>query len=69
LVSSPDQHVSLPTTIDKTQQQLITTTGIRQVGKWGNGSLEFWCPSGLAITQNNEYLIVVDSLNHRLQVG
>lgn len=47
---------------------MTPATGTRQVGKWGNGSLEFWCPSGLAITRNNEYLIIVDSWNHRLQM-
>ncbi len=69
LVSS-DQHVSLPTTIDdnNNRQQLIPPSGVRQVGQWGNGPLEFWCPSGLAITRNNDHLIVVDSWNHRLQV-
>jgi hypothetical protein len=47
---------------------LLPPSGVRQVGQWGNGALEFWCPSGLAITRNNEHLIVVDSWNHRLQV-
>jgi hypothetical protein len=51
------------------RQQLVAPSGIRQVGQWGNGPLEFWCPSGLAITRNNEHLIVVDSWNHRLQVS
>lgn len=54
---------------DNNRQQLIPPSGIRQVGQWGNGSLEFWCPSGLAITRNNDHLIVVDSWNHRLQVS
>jgi hypothetical protein len=69
-ISSPDQYVSLPTTIDDNhnRQQLIPPSGIRQVGQWGNGPLEFWCPSGLSITRDNEHLIVVDSWNHRLQV-
>jgi hypothetical protein len=67
LTSSSDQHVSLSMPIDD-RQQLVPPSGVRQVGQWGNGSLEFWCPSGLAITRNNEHLIVVDSWNHRLQV-
>ncbi|CAF3867452.1 unnamed protein product, partial [Rotaria sp. Silwood2] len=69
-VSSLDQYVSLPMSIDdnNNRQQLLPPTGVRQVGQWGNGSLEFWCPSGLAITRNNEHLIVVDSWNHRLQM-
>ncbi|CAF0790890.1 unnamed protein product [Adineta ricciae] len=50
------------------QQQLAPISGIRQVGQWGNGPMEFWCPCGLAITRNNEHLIVVDSWNHRLQM-
>ncbi|CAF3529773.1 unnamed protein product [Rotaria socialis] len=67
---SSDQYVSLPTTIDDNtnRQQLLPPSGVRQVGQWGNGPLEFWCPSGLAITRNNEHLIVVDSWNHRLQM-
>ena len=51
------------------QQQLAPISGIRQVGQWGNGPMEFWCPCGLAITRNNEHLIVIDSWNHRLQVS
>ena len=68
--SSAEQPVSLSMTIDdnNNRTQLIASSGVRQVGQWGNGPLEFWCPSGLAITRNNEHLIVVDSWNHRLQV-
>lgn len=63
--------MSLPVTIDdnSNRQQLLPSSGVRQVGQWGNGPLEFWCPCGLTITRNNEYLIVVDSWNHRLQVS
>ena len=49
-------------------QPQAMASGMRQIGKWGNGSLEFWCPSGVTMTRNNEFLIVVDSWNHRLQV-
>ncbi len=66
-----DQHASLSSAVDdnNNRQQLVSPPVIRQVGQWGNGPLEFWCPSGLAITRNNEHLIVVDSWNHRLQVS
>ncbi|UJR23538.1 hypothetical protein I4U23_026527 [Adineta vaga] len=77
---SPTDHPTSPSmTIDdnknpqeqqqqQQQQQLAPISGVREVGKWGNGPLEFWCPCGLAITRNNEHLIVVDSWNHRIQM-
>ncbi|CAF3802124.1 unnamed protein product [Adineta steineri] len=72
IVSTPDQHAQVSISVDdnnnNNRQQLVPPSGVRQVGQWGNGSLEFWCPSGLAITRNNEHLIVVDSWNHRIQM-
>ena len=67
---SPSQSVSLPTLVEdkNNRQQLVLPSGVRQVGQWGNGHVEFWCPSGLVITRSNDHLIVVDSWNHRLQV-
>jgi hypothetical protein len=51
------------------RQELAPPSAIRQVGQWGNGPVEFWCPSGLVITRDHDHLIVVDSWNHRLQVN
>ena len=65
----PENPLGLPvTTEDVDNRPEAMASGMRQIGKWGNGSLEFWCPSGLTMTRNNEFLIVVDSWNHRLQV-
>ena len=64
-----EQSLQLAVTADDTDNLPETmASGMRQIGKWGNGSLEFWCPSGVTMTRNNEHLIVVDSWNHRLQV-
>lgn len=69
--SSPSQSVSLATLVDdnNNRQQLLPPSGVRQMGQWGNGPVEFWCPSGLVITRSNDHIIVVDSWNHRLQVN
>ena len=70
-LSSPSQSVSLATLVDdnNNRQQLIPPSSVRHIGQWGNGPVEFWCPSGLVITRSNDQIIVVDSWNHRLQVN
>ncbi|CAF0836348.1 unnamed protein product [Didymodactylos carnosus] len=40
---------------------------IQQIGHWGSGEREFWCPTGICISHNN-YILIVDSWNHRLQM-
>lgn len=48
----------------KTNLELVKEQGIWRGGE----SLEFWCPSGIAVDSKNEYLIICDSWNHRIQV-
>ena len=50
------------------QTTLAPPSTIRHIGRYGQEAMQFWCPSGLTMTRNNEHLLVVDSWNHRIQV-
>ena len=50
------------------RQQSLLSLGSYHLGRSGTGLLEHGYPIGLAITRDNQYLIVADSWNRRLQV-
>jgi tripartite motif-containing protein 71 len=67
--------LSLPHTPIKTPQDQFKSNNksnlelVKEQGIWrGGDSLEFWCPSGIAVDAKNDYLIISDSWNHRIQV-
>ena len=69
--SSMNQHAPWTRIINSntSRQQSPLSLGTCYIGKSGTGPLEFRYPIGLAITRDNQYLIVADSGNHRLQVS
>ena len=71
LASSMDQHTPWTRKInsDTSRQQSPLSLGTRPIGKSGTGLSEFGYPIGLAITRDNQHLIVADIKNHRLQVS
>ena len=50
------------------QTTLVPPSTIRHIGRYGHEPMQFWCPSGLTMTRDNEHLLVVDSWNHRIQM-
>ena len=50
------------------RQQSLLSLGSYHLGRSGTGLLEYGYPIGLAVTRDNQYLIVADSWNHQLQV-
>ena len=69
--SSMDEHAPWTRKINSntSRQQSPLSLGIRPIGKSGTALSEFEYPSGLAITRDNQHLIVADSWKHRLQVS
>ena len=69
--SSIDQHAPWTRKFNSntSQQQLPLSLGTYHFGRSGTDPLEYGHPIGLAITRDNQYLIVADSCNHRLQVS
>ena len=69
--STMDQHAPWTRIINSntSRQQSPLSLGTRPIRKSGTGLSEFGYPSGLAITRDNQHLIVADIKNHRLQVS
>ena len=69
--SSVDQHAPWTRIINSntSRQQSPLSLGTRPIGKSGTGLSEFGYLIALAITCDNQYLIVADIKNHRLQVS
>ena len=69
--STMDQHAPWTRKINSntSRQQSPLSLGTCYIGKSGTGPLEFRCPIGLAVTRDNQHLIVADIKNHRLYVS